>query len=273
LARGLCFVAFAFLFLDTSLGNRGLLFAFLAATMAGAMFSFAAATWRGLHPFRLKQIRLVFSHYSDFPFKAAIPAMLDLVALAAPLLAISRLYSLDDAAMFGLFRQAITAPFSLMATAFGQVLTRQLAELIASKQHVYRLVLNTFVVLCTISGTIAAAVLLEGPEIFRVVYGSRWPQAGTIAAILVIPAACQFVASALSGALIALRSLAWLAFWQISYFLFVCLLIYMDPPSMMHFVYGLAAIDVILSLAYLVIIARVVLSYERSGCELFARTT
>lgn len=271
LVRGLSFVGFALLFFDTRLGNRGLLFGFLAAALVGAIISFVVALARGLRPFRLETIWQVFSRYSDFPLKAAVPAMLDLVALTAPLLAISRFYSLSDAAMFGLFRQAITAPLSLVSAAFGQVLTRQLAELIASKQHVYRLVLNTFVVLIGISSVIAVAVLLEGPQIFRVIYGAKWPEAGSIAIILVVPAVCQFVASALSGALIALRRLTWLAYWQISYFLFIFLLIYLEPQSIRQFLFGLAAIDVVLSLAYLVIIARAVLSYERSECEAFAK--
>lgn len=273
LARGLCFVGFAFLFLDSALGNRGLLFGFLVATLIGTISSFVVALWQGLRPFRLHGISAAFRHYSDFPFKAAIPAMLDLVALAAPLLAISRLYSINDAAMFGLFRQAITAPFSLVSTAFGQVLTRQLAELIAAKERVYRLVLNTSVVLGLISGLVAAVVLLDGPEVFRTVFGAKWAQAGSIAAILVVPAGCQFIASTLSGTLIALRSLTWLAFWQIGYFLVIFLLIYLEPPSLTHFIYGLAAVDFVLSLAYLAIIARAIWLYERSGCEPFATTT
>ena len=247
------------------------MFGFLAGTIVGAIFSFVVAVAKGLRPFKLERIGQVFSRYSDFPLKAAIPAMLDLVALAAPLVAISRIYSLSDAAMFGLFRQAITAPLSLISSAFGQVLTRQLAELVASKQHVHRLILNTFVVFCGISSFIAAAVLVEGPQIFAVVYGAKWPEAGSIAVILVIPAVLQFVASALSGTLVALRRLAWLAYWQISYFVCVFLLIYAEPGSIKHFLFGLAAIDVVLSLAYLVIIARAVSSYERSECELFAR--
>jgi lipopolysaccharide exporter len=272
LARGLCFVGFALLFFDTRLGNRGLLFGFLVAIFVGTIISFVISLIRGLHPLKFERIGQVFSRYSDFPVKAAVPAMLDLVALTAPLLAISKLYSLGDAAMFGLFRQAITAPLSLMSAAFGQVLTRQLAELIASKQRVYRLVLNTFVVLSGVSSVIAVVVLLEGPEIFRIIYGAKWPQAGSIAVILIIPGVCQFVASALSGALVALRRLTWLACWQISYFLFIVLLIYLAPQSIEQFLFGLAAIDVVLSLAYLAIIARAVLSYERSECEAFART-
>jgi O-antigen/teichoic acid export membrane protein len=259
LVRGLSFVGFALLFFKTGLGNRGLLFGFLVAALVGAIISFFMALVRGLRPFKLERIWQVFSRYSDFPLKAAVPAVLDLVALIAPLLAISRFYSLGDAAMFGLFRQAITAPLS------------QLAELIASKQHAYRLVLNTFVVLSGISSVIAVAVMLEGPQIFRIIYGAKWPEAGSFAVILVIPAVCQFVASALSGALIALRRLTWLAYWQISYFLFIFLLIYLEPQSIKQFLFGLAAIDVALSLAYLVIIARAVLSYERSECEAFAR--
>jgi O-antigen/teichoic acid export membrane protein len=94
------------------------------------------------------------------------------------------------------FRQAITAPLSLVSAAFGHVLTRQLAELVASKQYAYRLVLNTLVVLSAISSVIAVSVLLEGPQIFRIIYGAKWPEAGSIAVILVVPAVCQFVASA-----------------------------------------------------------------------------
>jgi O-antigen/teichoic acid export membrane protein len=271
LARELCFVGFALLFFNTWLGNRGLLFGFLIATLVGAIISFVMALARGLRPF-LGRIWQVFSRYSDFPLKAAVPAMLDLVALTAPLLAINRLYSLGDTAMFGLFRQTITASLSLVSAAFGQVLTRQLAELIASKQHVYRLVLNTFIVLSGISSAIAVAVLFEGSQIFRIIYGANWPQAGSIAIILVVPAVCQFVASALSGALIALRRLTWLACWQILHFFFIALLIYPEPQSIKQFLFGLAAIDVVLSLPYLLIIARAVLSYERAECEAFART-
>lgn len=264
LARGLCFVGFALLFFDTRLGNRGLLFGFLVATFVGTIISFVIALIRGLRPLKLEQIGEIFSRYSDFPLKAAVPAMLDVVALTAPLIAISRLYSLGDAAMFGLFRQVISAPLVLVSAAFGQVLTRQLAELIASKQRVSRLVLNTFVVLSGISSVVAAVVLLRGPEIFRIVYGAKWPQAGNIAVVMIIPAVCQFVAAALSGALIALRRLTWLACWQISYFLFVVLLIYLAPQSTEHFLIGLATIDVVFSLTYLAIIARAVLLYESS---------
>jgi O-antigen/teichoic acid export membrane protein len=280
LVRGLSFVGFALIFfdqnlvfLDHSIGNRGLLFAFLVGTLVGAIVSFLVALVRGLRPFKVERIGQVLMRYRDFPLKAAIPALLDLVALAAPLVAISRLYTLNDAAMFGLFRQAITAPLSLISSAFGQVLTRQLAELIAFKQRVRRLVWNTFLALCGLSIVLAITVFLEGPEIFRIVYGTKWPEAGNIAVILVIPAVCQFVASALSGALVALRHLTLLACWQIAYFVAIFSLIFVEPQSMTQFLFGLATIDVVLSLAYLIVIARAISLYERSECAALARAT
>jgi O-antigen/teichoic acid export membrane protein len=263
LARGCCFVGFALLFVVVNLGSRGLLFGYLAAVLVGAVASFAAALNAGLTPLKVGQIRQIFVRYLDFPSKAAIPSLMDLAALAAPVVAISKLYSLGDAAMYGLFRQAITAPLSLVSVAFGQVLTRQLAELIASKQRIYRLVLNTFAVLVVISCGIAAVVLFEGPAIFRVVYGGRWNDAGNIATILIVPAVLQFVASALSGALVALRRLTSLACWQVAYFLVVVGLIVLRPESVKHFLFGLAAIDVVLSLAYFLVMAHAISSYER----------
>ena len=263
LARGCCFVGFALLFFAVNLGSRGLLFGYLAAVLAGAVASFAAALIAGLRPLKDSQIRQVFVRYFDFPSKAAIPSLMDLAALAAPVLAISKFYSLADAAMYGLFRQAITAPLSLISVAFGQVLTRQLAELIASKQRIYRLVLNTFIMLAGISFGIAVVVLLRGPEIFRAVYGGRWNDAGNVAAILIVPAVFQFVASALSGALLALRRLTALACWQIAYFFVVILLIVARPDSVKQFLFGLAAIDVALSLAYFAVLAHAISSYER----------
>lgn len=263
LSRGCCFVAFALLFFEANLGGRGLLFGYLAAVFVGSVASFIATLSAGLSPLKLSQIKQVFFRYFDFPSKAAIPSLMDLAALAAPVLAISKFYSLGDAAMYGLFRQAITAPLSLISAAFGQVLMRQLAELIASKQRIYRLVLNTFITLAGISCIVALVVLLKGPEMFRVVYGGRWNDAGNIATILIVPAVFQFVASALSGTLVALRRLTSLACWQVAYFLVVVTLIFLRPESVRQFLFGLAAIDVVLSIAYFAITARAILLYEK----------
>lgn len=262
LLRGVAFVSFAVLLLKLGYHDRGLAFAYCSAALVAAFFSTAIAIVKGLRPLKVRGIQPTVRRYLDFPLKAALPSALDMIALTLPLLAVSRLYSLNDAAMFGLFRQGIVAPFSLIAGAFGQVLMRQVADLAASRQKIHRLVANTAVVLAGISALVVTAILLEGPSIFAFIYGSKWPEAGSIAVILIVPAGLQFVTSALSITLIALRKLNWLAYWQTTYFFAIFVLISLEPTTMRHFLYGLATVDILMSLAYLAVVAFAVAQYE-----------
>ncbi len=94
--------------------------------------------------------------------------------------------AVEAAGSYGLVRSALAAPISFLSASLSQVYYREAAERSATAefaQLTFRLLLSTSLVMAPA----LALVFIWGPDIFAVVFGEQWREAGTFAKFLALP--------------------------------------------------------------------------------------
>lgn len=138
-----------------------------------------------------------FRHYKRFP-KYSMPAGLFRVAgTELPVLFLALSFSSSSAGLYALTMKVLSAPASLIGSAIGQVFISD-----APKAHregrLDILVERLSFKLIHIGAPAALIVILLGPQLFSVVFGERWSEAGEYASWLSLWIYLVFISSPLS---------------------------------------------------------------------------
>lgn len=137
--------------------------------------------------------------YREYPFISLPSSIIDNGADAAQLPIIATLYGLEFAGLYALVQRCAAIPSSLIARNVADVFQTRAVEIISTKAgSVFRLFNRTVLALAGIAVIPAAVVFLQGEEIFVLVFGEAWREAGVIAALLSPAMFAQFVVSPVS---------------------------------------------------------------------------
>lgn len=209
-------------FLLGGLSAGGLVVGYLAGQVGGLLV-FVSRTWR--------EDRAVLSHvtsatvlenarrYSKFPKYSMLGALLDNAAVQMPVLMLSKFYDAHIVGIFSLTFRALNLPMSLIATSFSQVLFQRFVVL--QRENPDRLapfVLKLFFGLLALMVPLVAFVWVVGPDLFALVFGETWRQAGDYATVLIFAVAIRFAVSPLSTVLAMDHNIKIGTLWQMIYF-------------------------------------------------------
>ena len=94
--------------------------------------------------------------------------------------------AVEAAGLYGLVRSALAAPISFLSASLSQVYYREAAERSATAEFA-QLTFQLLVATALAMAPALALVSIWGPDIFAVVFGERWREAGTFAQLLALP--------------------------------------------------------------------------------------
>lgn len=125
----------------------------------------------------------VLRDYRSYPLVQLPSSLLDTLALMAPVPVFSALYGVGVAGSLSLTQRIISLPLGLIGGAVADVFYNRVAELARKNpQAVPRFLVQTSLRLGLISLGPGLLLLLLGPQIFEVLFGSSWRMAGEMAA-------------------------------------------------------------------------------------------
>jgi O-antigen/teichoic acid export membrane protein len=172
---------------------------------------------------KLKQIKLIdlkrtLIQYRRFPLLSSWASLLNACALQFPYLIFAFLFGANTAGIYALAHRVLSLPMSMVGTAVGNVFFSNAIE--ANLQNRLDIVVReVFQKLSQIAMPPLIVLIIAGPEIFTIVFGSQWYQAGNFARWMAPWIYIAFVTSPLSHTLIILESQGIELFFQL--FLFI----------------------------------------------------
>lgn len=161
----------------------------------------------------------VASRYSDFPKKAGVGAFLDTASAQIPLIVLPVIFSSHIGGSFAVADRLFRGAADFFSVTLGQVFYQRVASLRRDHEETTSLLLKTWKLLFVFFIGPSLLMLLFGREIFILLLGPGWADAGEYAAILSIGFIGQLVVSPTSLSLMAFEKLNLLLGWQALSFL------------------------------------------------------
>lgn len=232
---------------------------------------FAVATvvvaWR-LHPlegrFDASRVRDVLLHYRDWPLHNAWPAVLNAVGSGLAVIYMTMYFDPETAGQHNFARQYLLTPISMVTVALGQVLFVRTAEKVRDGEAVapeLRRVFRFLVIAAVVIGTV---LLVAGPYLFELVFGSAWTLAGEASRVLMAGYMAQLLFSPFGVVLLALRKVKATKVFPVVFVALMALpLLFRSLPSM-PFMGLLSAIEVVSYFTLGLIVRHAVLHHDRS---------
>jgi O-antigen/teichoic acid export membrane protein len=214
------------LLLGVMASRHGLLVGYIAGWVAFVIIGAWQARWKGLHfrPVDLAAMRTAAVAYRSFPLYNALPAMLHTATLSVPVFLLAQVFAEEVTGQFNLCRQTILLPVTFMATSFMQVYMQRAGRTVAEGGAVLPTLRGVVRALLAAALAMVAVLVVAGPWLFGVVFGTQWTMAGEYARILALPIALQLVVMPLTPLLPALGRIRAYGTWQVVYFAAVAVL-------------------------------------------------
>jgi O-antigen/teichoic acid export membrane protein len=142
------------------------------------------------------RILFIMKRYSDYP-KYRIPAQFMLaIATKAPLLFFAWHFSIEETGQLGLSFTMLAIPMSLFGSTTANAFFGEIAKLgIKNKVQIYKLTKSITKKLFLLSILPFLVLLLLGPWLFEVFFGTAWREAGVYSSILSVFLITQFIYS------------------------------------------------------------------------------
>lgn len=131
--------------------------------------------------FDLKKLKIVAREYKKFPIYSIWSSLLNSTGAQLPVLLFTAYYSPAAAGLYMLTQRVIKGPLSIISQAITQIFISDLRT--DEKKIKYKLLhINNFLI--SISIIPLAVLVVAGEDLFTLVFGPDWTEAGTVAAIL-----------------------------------------------------------------------------------------
>jgi O-antigen/teichoic acid export membrane protein len=205
-----------------------------------------------INRFSLNRYYFLLKKNKRFPLISAPGALLDTASLQAPVLFINQYYSVLLAGFYNFIYRIMGAPFALTSSAIAQVFLQK----VATERGVALSQIKSILKVSLIPSILFVAVInLFGEQLFYVIFGKSWAEAGVYAGIIVFSIVIRFTVSPLSMVMALKRNLKLGFCWQLSYFISILLVIYfMVEKPFKDFLYVFVTVDVVLYLVYFALI-------------------
>ncbi|PLX11953.1 MAG: hypothetical protein C0594_02945 [Marinilabiliales bacterium] len=216
---------------------------------------------------KVSRIKINAKRYSEFPGFNLFPALLNTVSLLLPVFFVSRFFSDANVANFDLTRQVLLIPSAFISISISQVLLQQLSAKRNSGKSILGDLRNVFIALSTLAILEVIILFFFGPDLFSLIFGEKWNDAGVYAQILVFGFALKFMVSPLSSVFIALEKLKLNAVWQLLYFSMIFSLWFFRSWEAQEFLRMYMYVDLIAYGVYLLMIVYLTINYEKKTIQ------
>lgn len=241
------------------LGSQGIDAGLVIGVIAGiglcGAWSLLLATRHGLafdftHP--RAHYQALASKFREFPLFGSIPATCMLIAGQIPLLVITRAYALDFTGHYAVVRAIIFSGTMMIATAFGQVILKHIADAKNRRDDVWAHYTRMFSLLALLGIFGGVAVFVISPIFFRLYLGESWGEAAHIAQTMAFALPLWLLGISLANAAIALKRLKLIAAWQVCYGIAACYLFTLTHLPFMELVQKIILFEIVAYALYII---------------------
>jgi O-antigen/teichoic acid export membrane protein len=159
----------------------------------------------------LKKVAKEFKHY---PLNLGPSSLANAASLNFPLFYISSAYTSSITGFFNFMRFVLSAPISFIGQNISQVFLERIAGKVRADQPILHDILRLTLVLLGFSVLFMLPIAVFGSDIFSLLFGEEWREAGLFAQIMTISFFFKFVVSPLSPALVAINRIKMISTWQ-----------------------------------------------------------
>ena len=180
------------------------------ATAALALAGIAWHSQRGLfrQHLRLDAMLAALRRYRKFPRYNVVATLMNSVSWQLPAFFLSYFYSAAEVGFFALGNRVIELPMRIIGSSIAQVFFQRAA--IANQEgNLSQVVLTTFRALVTLSFFPLMLLIFIAPELFEVIFGARWHEAGVYTQILAPWIFFWFISSPISTLFSVLEKQEW----------------------------------------------------------------
>jgi O-antigen/teichoic acid export membrane protein len=162
-------------------------------------------------------VRRAAYRYRHFPLVSSWSALVNSAGLTLPPLLLGGYYGAETLGWFGLMDRALALPAMMVGQAISQVYMGRAARLASSDPAALRSLHLASIRQLALVGLIPyGIVLLAGPQLFSLVFGASWREAGTYAQMLAVVQFAGFVSWPLTPTLNILERQAWQFAWDVA---------------------------------------------------------
>ncbi len=197
-------------------GATGLVFGFLVGQVPGVLLLLRGAGGGAARSLAAgKTLHEMARRYRNFPQFSSVAAFLETAAAQLPVIAISSIFSPAAGGLYAIADRILRVPMGLLGNPVAQVFFRRLTELRGHPRQRERLIFKIWLRLLLIIAPPALAFFFFGPDLFALLLGTQWREAGQFAQVMVIGLVAYFVAVPCTMGITALERLDILLGWQI----------------------------------------------------------
>lgn len=139
--------------------------------------------------------------YRDFPLYNASTAFLNGITLALPVFFLSRFFSGTTVGFYSVLIRVVQTPLNILSNAVAQVHLKNVAEIVHEKRPIRPKILSVCLTLLLLVIPFTVVVVWLAPDLFALLFGENWRQAGVYLQILMPAIALRFVVSSISTTL------------------------------------------------------------------------
>lgn len=206
------------------------LLGYLGYTLYGMLVAFILGSLASIIPLILILIRrkkilsknemfFVARQYSKYPKMMMPSSIMNTTATLAPVFLFNKFYSSKVVGSYSFATRILTAPVGIVSTAIGQIFFKNVSSIVHEKNRsVMPAFLKTFKVLLVLSAVLFLPFYFFGENIFLVLFGKNWGEAGRYVEIISIAVFVRFIVSPLSTVFHATSNHKALSIWQATYF-------------------------------------------------------
>ena len=245
--------------------QHGLLWGYIAGWVAYVL----VGLWQvGRHGFRygpldLAAMRTASREHRDFPLFNTVPALLQTATLSIPIVIMARAFGEEPTGQLSLCRQTVWLPVTFFATTWMQVYMQRASRTVIEKNAVMPGLRRSLGALGAMASVLALTLIVGGPWLFALVFGTAWTEAGEFARILAVPIALQFVVTPLTVLLPPMGRIRGLSLWQVLYFVLVLSYSVRPGHEAAAYLQGLAVVESIALAGLLVYILWMAQRHDR----------
>jgi O-antigen/teichoic acid export membrane protein len=169
----------------------------------------AGQNYRELKSFKneisINKIKSVGKKFIDFPKFSVITALLDTISMQLPIIMITSYFSSYKVGLYSMAFKVLSVPLSLIGASIAQVFYQKLSDTVNKGENPGKLIYKTWKSLF-LQGIIPfSLILIFGGQLFSLVFGSKWEEAGIMAATISPLIFALFISSPTSTAYLVLR--------------------------------------------------------------------
>jgi len=155
--------------------------------------------WSLLTFINRSSIKNAIKRHKDFPKYNLPQSFFDGIKDSSTIWIISFFFGSNILGSFSFAKSMIMRPLQIIGNAANQVFYQRASSTFFQTGSIYKISINTFWLLFASGLPFALMILTLGGEIFNIVFGNKWHQAGLIAQILILFLFLNYITSALSS--------------------------------------------------------------------------